>query len=169
LQITVQQGWKLKKGDVTAAFLQGRPLTKNKYCLAPEELAQAMNLPPGERVIRLLKSVYGLTAAPLEWYLEVDKVLRLLGGHRCATDPCVWRFTDETGNHIGIIGAHVDDFLISGIEENKEWNHIVETLLKSFRWTPWEEKNFKQCGVVITQLENGDIIQDQEEYLQGIE
>ncbi len=29
LQIVVQNGWHLKKGDVTAAFLQGRPLQTN--------------------------------------------------------------------------------------------------------------------------------------------
>ena len=64
LQMVVQKGWRLKKGDVTAAFLQGRPLSgKNKYALAPPELAEAMGLPPGERVVRLLKSVYGLTTA----------------------------------------------------------------------------------------------------------
>jgi hypothetical protein len=80
LQTVVQHGWKLYKGDVTAAFLQGRPLEgKNKYALAPPELAEAMGLPPGERVVRLLKSVYGLTTAPLDWYLEVDRVLRTLG------------------------------------------------------------------------------------------
>ena len=37
LQVITQKGWKLQKGDVTATFLQGRPLGKNKYCLAPEE------------------------------------------------------------------------------------------------------------------------------------
>ena len=77
LQIAVQNNWKLKKGDVTAAFLQGRSLQKCKYALAPPELAEAMGLPPGERVIRLLKSVYGLTTAPLEWYAQVDRVLQL--------------------------------------------------------------------------------------------
>jgi len=89
LQIVVQNGWQLKKGDVTAAFLQGRPLTKSRYAVAPPELAEALGMQPGEKYVLLFKSVYGLTAAPLEWYLEVDRVLRLLGAHRCHTDPCV--------------------------------------------------------------------------------
>ena len=137
LQMVVQKGWRLKKGDVTAAFLQGRPLSgKNKYALAPPELAEAMGLPPGERVVRLLKSVYGLTTAPLDWYLEVDRVLRSLGGHRCVTDPCVWTFVDKTTeqgeNLCGIIGAHVDDFLIAGDESSALWKRIVENLLLYF-------------------------------------
>ena len=50
LQVIVQRNWRLLKGDVTAAFLQGRPLTKSKYAMAPPELAEAMGLQPGERV-----------------------------------------------------------------------------------------------------------------------
>ena len=94
LQVCAQNGWKLYKGDVTAAFLQGRELSneKCKYAIAPKELAEAMGLPEGETIIRLLKSVYGLTAAPLEWYKQVDKVLHGLKGERCHTDPCVWKF-----------------------------------------------------------------------------
>ena len=168
LQTVVQNGWELKKGDVTAAFLQGRPLQKCKYALAPTELAEAMGLPPGDRVIRLLKSVYGLTTAPLEWYSQVDKVLKELGGRQTAADPCVWVFCSTTGEHIGLVGAHVDDFLISG-NTGPEWLQIVETLLTAFRWTPWEEKTFKQCGILIEQLPDGSIVQHQEEYLSALE
>ena len=116
LQVVVQNDWKLKKGDVTAAFLQGRPLQNCKYALAPQKLADAMDLPPGERDIRLLKSVYGLTTAPLEWYAQVDKVLQELGGVQAAADPCVWTFNSRNGEHIRIIGAHIDDFLIARSE-----------------------------------------------------
>ena len=167
LQIVVQHGWQLKKGDVTAAFLQGRPLEKCKYCIAPPELAEALGMKPGEKYVKLLKSVYGLTAAPLEWYLEVDRVLRLLGGRRCLTDPCVWNFVSE-GKLIGIIGAHVDDFLIAGDTNNSTWNQIEETLLASFRWTPWEVGKFRQCGVDVEQTGPHEIIQHQEEYLQSM-
>ena len=167
LQVVVQNDWKLKKGDVTAAFLQGRPLQKCKYALAPPELAEAMNLPQGDRVIRLLKSVYGLTTAPLEWYSQVDKVLKELGGVQTAADPCVWVFNNEHGEHIGIIGAHVDDFLISGAD-NADWNKILDILLTAFRWTPWEAQKFKQCGIMVEQQDDNSITQHQDEYLAAL-
>ena len=167
LQTVVQNGWKLKKGDVTAAFLQGRPLQKCKYALAPPELAEAMNLPQGERVIRLLKSVYGLTTAPLEWYSQVDKVLKELGGVQTAADPCVWVFNNEHGDHIGSIGAHVDDFLIAGAD-NADWNKVLDILLTAFRWTPWEAQRFKQCGIMVDQQEDDSIVQHQDEYLAAL-
>ena len=44
LHTCVQRGWRLQKGDVTAAFLQGNNTTNSKYALAPPELAEAMNL-----------------------------------------------------------------------------------------------------------------------------
>jgi hypothetical protein len=34
LQIATQRGWTLHKGDVTAAFLQGKSLSVNKYAIA---------------------------------------------------------------------------------------------------------------------------------------
>ena len=164
LQLVVQKGWQLQKGDVTAAFLQGRALTKNKYCLAPEELAEALNLPKGERVVRLLKSVYGLTAAPLEWYEQVNKTLTSMGLHRCHTDPAIWTLTDPSSQTVvGIVGAHVDDFLMGG--EGDLWSKAMETLMAAFRWTPLERTKFKQCGVKVQQTDSGEIIQDQEDYM----
>ena len=58
---------------------------------------------------------------------------------------------------------------IAGDDNNETWKQIEETLLASFRWTPWETKTFKQCGVTVTQSEDFcEIVQDQEEYLQGL-
>jgi hypothetical protein len=161
----VQRDWRLLKGDVTAAFLQGRPLTKSKYALAPPELAEALGLPPGERVVRLLKSVYGLTAAPLEWYEQVNKVLIELGFHRCHSDPTVWTLPnpDTKDDIVGIIGAHVDDFLMAG--QGPYWERCLEKLMTCFRWTPLERNRFKQCGVSVEQLDDGTIVQHQDEYM----
>ena len=169
LQVVVQHKWELTKGDVTAAFLQGRRLEKSKYALAPPELAEALGLPVGERVVRLIKSVYGLTAAPLEWYAQVNTVLEKLGGVRCETDPCVWIFNDpENQELVGIIGSHVDDFLIAGNKESAYWQQCHEALMAAFRWTPLEKNCFKQCGVNITQNEDGSVTQEQDEYLSSM-
>ena len=140
---------------MTAAFLQGKASIQSKYALAPPELAEAMGLPRGERVIRLLKSVYGLTTAPLEWFRKVNEVLCKLGAEQCVTDPCVWRYVKD-GRLIGIIGAHVDDFLICG-EESEDWQEFIAVLQGAFRWTPWEEKKFKKCGVLVRQISDGRI------------
>ena len=64
----------------------------------------------------------------------------------------------------GLVGAHVDDFLICGDNHSEHWKKFIEVLQTSFRWTPWEEEKFKQCGVLITQNPDGSITQHQEEY-----
>ena len=84
----------------------------------------------------------------MEWYSQVDKVLKELGGVRTTADPCVWVFNDEHGNNIGIIGAHVDDFLIAGAD-NASWNKVLDILLTARRWTPWEAQRFKQRGIMV--------------------
>ena len=90
-------------------------------------------------------------------------MLKELGAHKCNSDPCVWRFVKD-GVLLGLIGAHVDDFLICG-NESEEWKQILKVFQAAFRWSPWEEGKFKQCGVSIIQNLDGSITQSQSEYL----
>ena len=163
LQICVQNNWRLLKGDVTAAFLQGRNLEQCKYALAPPELSEALGLPKGRQIVCLMKSTYGLTTAPVEWFLKVNEVMRELGAEQCVCDPCVWRYIRDD-KLVGLIGAHVDDFLVCG-DDSEAWKEFLNVLMVSFRWTPWEEQRFKQCGINIIQNADGSITQSQAEYL----
>ena len=104
-----QRGWTVEKADVKAAFLQGNTFKKEetRYALPPEELASAMGMDLKDiRPVRLCKSVYGLTRAPLDWYRKIDELLISLGGIRSAADPCIWLFheRDEKGRIV-----YVDD------------------------------------------------------------
>ena len=62
----------------------------------------------------------------------------------------------------------MDDFLICGDETSEDWKEFVRVLLTAFRWTPWEEKHFKQRGVNVTRNEDGSITQSQAEYLASL-
>ncbi len=87
-----------------------------------------------------------------------------MGLHRCHTDPAIWTLTDPSSQTVvGIVGAHVDDFLMGG--EGDLWSRAMETLMAAFRWTPLERTKFKQCGVRVQQTNSGEIIQDQEDYM----
>ncbi len=39
---------------------------------------------------------------------------------------------------IGHIGAHVDDVLIAGQDDEPQWKHVLEQFQQAFTWTPWE-------------------------------
>ena len=185
MQAAVQNQWKVLKGDVKAAFLQGKEFSdkEQRYALPPPELAKALGMDPKDpRPVKLLKAIYGLTRAPLDWYLKVAELCDALGGRVCKTDPCCWIFHDKKikshsdnqgrmkGQVIGIIGAHVDDFLLSGDQQNAQWQYILKQLHEAFRWSPWEEGDFKQTGLRIRQDPTTyEITLDQEEYLETLE
>ena len=169
LQLACHRGWSLLKADAKAAFLQGRE-TQEQRCifgLPVEELRVAMNLPHG-RAVQFLKAAYGLTIAPREFYLLVNDILTDLKAVRLKTEPCLWRVQDEEGHTIGLIGAHVDDFLLTGQESHPIWEKFLKDFHKALRWSPWEVAPMVHCGVRLQQLPDGGWMMDQKEYCEGI-
>ncbi|CAE7808731.1 RE1 [Symbiodinium microadriaticum] len=112
-QLVYQQStlrhWKTMKADVRAAFLQTAPtqISRCVFARPVPELAKAMQLQDGE-VVQIAKACYGLVNAPAEWYRDVNKTLVGLGM-----------------TLVGLIAAHVDDFVITGDESDAEWINIV--------------------------------------------
>ena len=75
------------------------------------------------RYVRLLKSFYGLTSAPLAWWLDVKQKLSQLGWRPMSTGQCLWCRYSDHGELKGVIGIHVDDFLIrvAESETGEKW------------------------------------------------
>ena len=90
--------------DVVTAFL-GSELKEEVYDKLPEGILG------GPRIVRLLKSLYGLKPSPRCWYITMDSfVLSELGFTRCRFDTCIYiRESDEM-----MIVLYVDDLLIIG-------------------------------------------------------
>ena len=59
LQICAQRRWKIEKGDVKAAFLQGQQLKRVLFVSPTEEICDLLGIPHGG-LARLCKTVYGL-------------------------------------------------------------------------------------------------------------
>ena len=70
LQIAANRRWSVYKGDVSGAFLQGRPYPEDLFCVPCPEICEAMNLPVGS-VTKMKRACYGVVDAPLEWYRTV--------------------------------------------------------------------------------------------------
>ena len=133
LNLATHKRWDCLKADAKSAFLQGssNQAKRNIFAVPVEELSEAMGLPRGQAV-RLLKAAYGLASAPREWFLDVCDVMQEKAGlTRLQCDPCLWIFKDN-GKVVGAIGAHVDDFLITGDETNAKWTAALDILFKSF-------------------------------------
>ncbi len=166
LQLAASLRHKMRKGDVSGAFLQSRPYPGELYCIPSPEICEGMNI-PCESITKVRKACYGLVDAPLEWYRSICEFFGRIGLHRCWSDPCCWLYI-ESGNTKGVISAHVDDFLFSGDEQHPGWCSILESIKKEYRWSDWEDGKFIQCGVMVEQLPDFSFQLSQEKYVQDL-
>ena len=173
-QAGVHRHWQMLKADAKTAFLQGHASQQSRqiFGMPVKELQEAMNLPEGQAV-QFLKAAYGITIAPREFYLYVHDILVKLGVERLKSEPCIWRLralNPLTGRQetIGVVAAHVDDFLILGDESNAKWCKFIEDFHKSMKWSPWEVAPFQHCGVQLSQGASGNWTLSQREFCEGL-
>ena len=165
-QVSAHRRWRVRKGDVTGAFLQGRPYPGILYCLPCSEILTAMGLSEGD-IVRVRRGCYGLVDAPLEWYRTVSEFFATLGLLKSWSDPCCWLWKPK-GVLSGMISGHVDDFLFSGPTDDPQWKAIEEAIQQQFKWSDWEEGTFTQCGVQVTAQKNGSFTLSQPGYADKI-
>ena len=81
------------------------------------------------------------------------------------SEPCIWTFSDASGKTIGVVAAYVDDFLIAGDHNNKEFLKIRTSIQNMYRWGAWDKGSFTMCGVKITQKMDFSFVLDQSKYV----
>ena len=165
LQIAAMRNWRVAKGDVSGAFLQGREYPDKLYCIPCPEICEALRI-LAESVTRLKRACYGLVDAPLEWYKTVAEFLEGLNLERTWSDACCWVLRDH-GVVVGLISGHVDDFLFTGDEQNAMWQGVVQAIKQRFKWGDWDFDDFVQCGVCVKKTSEGFEL-SQERYVDAI-
>lgn len=119
-----------------------------------------------------MKAAYGLTIAPREFYMMADSTLETLRLRRLMADPCVWIYVveDEPGKPytLGMIGSHVDDFLMTGCEDDPRWVEVREKFHMALRWSPWEAPPLVHCGVKLQKYPDFSWRLDQVEFFEDI-
>ncbi|CAE7652999.1 unnamed protein product, partial [Symbiodinium pilosum] len=166
LQLCAWQGMTCWKGDVSGAFLQGRPYERELHVIPVPELCEGLGLPP-ESVCLLRKACYGLVEAPIEWFETVNTFLHSIGYRQLRSDPCTWIYTQDD-TVISIISGHVDDFLFTGRQNCPIWCDLQKKIQAQFDWQVWEKDNFTQCGVSVSRREDGSFDLSQKSYVEGI-
>ena len=63
LQHCANAGFKVWKGDVSGAFLQGRSFKSDMFCIPVAEICEAMGAPE-KSIMKLNKAAYGLGVVP---------------------------------------------------------------------------------------------------------
>ena len=159
LALCANEGFKLKTLDVTSAFLQGQPLSREVFVQPPEEMRK-------EGVIwKLKKTCYGLYDASRSWYFAVKEQIENLGMKTLSGDSSFFYLLKE-GKLLGLCILHVDDFLVGGTSEF--FDLIENNLLNKFTFGKVQCNKFKYTGINIEQKENGEIFIDQDDYIQSL-
>ena len=116
--------FRLRAGDVTAAFLQAEESLEELGLTvhAPAELAVLFGADPNSpsAVLRITKAFYGLVQAPRCWFNDVTKTMVSHGWQTILADRCLFMLYDDDDNSIiGAAGIHVDDFTPSSRRRNR--------------------------------------------------
>ncbi|GKA20423.1 zinc finger, CCHC-type containing protein [Tanacetum coccineum] len=146
--------------DVKTTFLNG-DLEEEFYMNQPQGFIMPGN---GNKVCKLIKSLYGLKHEPKQWHQKFDEVVLCNGYLLNQADKCVYSKFDESGKGV-IICLYVDDMLIFGTDQVQ--SHYIEKVLKKFNYfdctpvsTPMDtsKKLMPNNGQAVSQLEYSRVI-----------
>ena len=162
LGVAQSKAWTVTTADVKAAFLQGLPLTERTVRVKPPPEAKI----PAGHVWELQVALYGLQDASLRFHWKVCKVFKELGLKQSKLDPAVfYAYNKESGALEGVVGTHVDDFLMSGTEQ---WLAATTSKIAAkFELGKIEKDNFLYCGHRIIQ-KDGKLTLGQDEFAEKI-
>jgi len=173
LQVMVNFEWipHWRKGDVTAAFLQGkkRDVEKNGRLYLRQPRNRPLKGVPAGCLLEVIQSVYGLPDAPRAWWEELTGFLRSLGFCHSRVDMAflVWYYDNGS---IGImIILHVDDIMITN-DGTKVTEKLVEAIHKKYPFGEWVEVA-KQGSVTYTgrtiSVNGQEVNMSQEDFIKG--
>ena len=143
-------GFTLYAGDITAAFLQGTPISRKLLMKVPSSGIPkedgTMAVHPGSYLIALM-SIYGSRDAPRGFWIALRSEI-LSQGFR-EVEPALYALADEEGLH-GLAATHVDDVLWTGDEVLQE---AMKRVQERFTFGSVEQDNFRYCGRKIATTE----------------
>ena len=108
LALMASKVWPVHHMDVKSAFLNGE-LREEVYVAQPPGFVVACK---EQKVLRLIKALYGLHQAPRAWYAKLDASLASLGFQHSTPKHAVYIRGKKA--HRLIVGVYVDDLVITG-------------------------------------------------------
>ena len=154
-------------GDVSSAFLQTsaseecQELTIKAHPEVGYLFSDSERQPA--RYVRLMKSFYGLTSALRAWWLDITQNLSQFGWKPMSTDQCLWCRSSDDREVKGVIGIHVDGFLI-GLADGilgEKWMSEIKSL---YRWGSWKVSESEFAGIRVRQHRDFSITVNLENY-----
>ena len=155
--LAASQGMEMQQMDVTTAFLYAE-IDGEVYMEMPEGMVQE------GKVLKLLKSIYGLKQASRLWNIHLDAVLGNMEFQKLTADFGVYVMGE--GPKRTYLALYVDDLMLL----NKMMGPITEVkglLGEQFKMKDLGEVKF-MLGLEVRRRENGDILLCQERYTRDV-
>ncbi|CAK0841699.1 unnamed protein product [Prorocentrum cordatum] len=150
LQILCSNKWTLQLADITSAFTAGDPLDRSQGSLYVELPRTGIPDVEDGSLVELLKAMYGLGDAPLQWLSAFTKYAKEIGFQCSIFDSCVFYLRDEKGLH-GIMGLTVDDIVGGG---DVLFDAACQKLRERFPFRAWRHNSGKYTGKELQQNED---------------
>eukprot|EP00435_Cladocopium_sp_Y103_P032915 s2710_g8.t1 len=161
LQILASMAWIVGHLDFTQAFHSGDAIERELYCSLPPEGVPGLH---DRQLLRLLKTCYGLTDGPYQWYRHVSRVLASRGYEKSKADPCLFLLYNKDHTQIdGIIALATDDMIHGGNE--KHWENM-EWLKQQYKMGKYTTGSGKFTGKMIVPQDDGSILVHQQPYIE---
>ncbi|SGY91553.1 BQ5605_C038g11679 [Microbotryum silenes-dioicae] len=159
LALAATNGLHVHQADIDKAYLHG-DLDHDIWMTAP----RGFDL-PGDKVLRLRRSIYGLKQAGRIWNRHIDASLCDLGYTATGTDHCVYSRLDDR-QHPHYIALYVDDLLMIS-PDLAEIERVISGLEQRYgvkRLGPAEYI----LGIQIRRLDDGSVALSQERYIMDV-
>ena len=156
LSIAAEEGLYLHQFDVKTAFLHAE-LTDEIYMKPPEGSNYDRN-----KVLRLLRSIYGLKQSPYNFNKKLTKIIKDRGLIQSHTDPCLFY---RNGKERLMILIYVDDAICAGATKGLVLK-FIESLRKDLELTSKPLSYF--LGMQIEMNQAGDVHLHQTKYVEQV-
>ena len=161
LALAASKEYDVRSNDTRRAFLQTENLSRTVYVRPPVEAG----LPPGKAWI-LKRACYGLVDASRSYFLRHASELKTLGFNPLQFDPATFIKT-KNGTLQAAYASHVDDCLVVG--EKKTLDDTHEAMAQRLTYGDVQSLPLRFLGMNICKNANGDIVIDQNHYVEELE
>jgi hypothetical protein len=159
LSIAVKYDLLIEQIDVVSAFLQSE-LEEEIYMKVPEGIMFS-----GDKVCKLLRSLYGLKQSPRCWNKKLNDYLLKLGFKNSKSDYCVYYLNSNSPRDNFFILVFVDDILLI-TKDQKRLDTLKAMLYKNFEMTDAEPLHYF-LGISIERDQN-NLYLSQKNYLEKV-
>jgi hypothetical protein len=133
----------------------------------PKDVKRIIGMEDGD-LCKLIGPGYGTVHAPRCWWQKVRTDFKNLGAAEMKFEPCVWGIYNKTGELVGLLMSHVDDFVFAGNPHEEAWASFLQQSKKLYYWVFWETNNITQCGVQISEMSDGGFMLKQTDKIKKV-